>query len=112
MDLLQLLVKKVNKADNRIRGYEKRYKNYKSQNKDDYASVTRLHAVKYAEGKQRSLAKKGINFNKESIEAGKKFIKNFSKTDRRYAEILDRQMYRENTEDWGNNQFSTNLRFL
>lgn len=83
--------KKVNRADSRIQSYKKQYDKQKSQHKDDEASITRLHAVKYTERKQRSFARKGINFSKESVQAGKKFIKNFSKTDRKYASLLDNQ---------------------
>ena len=94
--------KKINRADNRIQKYKKQYDKQKSQYKNDKASVTRLHAVQYTERKQRSFAKKGINFNKESIESGKKFIKNFSKTERQYATLLDKQQQLHNTMVWNN----------
>lgn len=83
--------KKINRADNRIQKYKKQYDKQKSQYREDDASITRLHAVQYTAKKQRQFSRKGIDFSKESIQAGKKFIKNFSKTDRQYATLLEGQ---------------------
>lgn len=55
---------------------------------EEDALVSRYYGKKYVDKKIKKLSKKGIDFNKESTELGKSFIKNFSDADARQAKSI------------------------
>ena len=65
---------------------------------EEDALVSRYYGKKYVDKKIKKLSKKGIDFNKESTELGKSFIKNFSDADARQAKSIIQYQNRIATE--------------